>query len=283
MKKFHSNHDMKAHTVTGGGGIDIRADETGTRDGRPILFIHGFCGSRLIWHEQMLSDLADDFRLVAVDLRGHGGSEKPEDAYGDSELWAADIQAVIDELALDDAVLVASSIGSGWVTDYLAVQGEEAVAGVNMVGPRIALRDEDPTAVFGPGMLGLLQSGVFVSTDVDETIAGLEEFISLWTAEPVRPKEHVFLFGTVSMVPPYVRAEIAARDVTYDDVLSAIESPVLISHGEEDDIILPEVAETLVETLPNARTSFYPGAGHTPFLENPLRFNRELREFVAGL
>jgi len=53
----------------------------------------------------MDSDLAENFRLVAMDDRGHGLSDKPKDAYGNSDLWADDVQSVISELSLDQPVL----------------------------------------------------------------------------------------------------------------------------------------------------------------------------------
>src|SRR5713226_7977069 len=99
---------MKAHTVTGGGGIQLHVEETGNPDGRPILFIHGFSQCRLAWGKQLNSDLANDFRLVAMDIRGHGLSAKPRDAYGDAKLWADDVHAVIGVLGLDRPIL------SGW-------------------------------------------------------------------------------------------------------------------------------------------------------------------------
>lgn len=273
--------EIREHTVTGGGGIDIHVDETGAVDEPPILFIHGFSGSGLVWGDQLLSDLKEDFRLVAVDLRGHGRSEKPEDAYAESELWAADIQAVIDELGLDDPVLVGWSMGAVWIADYLSVEGEDDIAGVNLVGPAPLFEVEDPTTVFGEGFLDFLERGVFVSTDVEESITGIDEFISLVTAEPLPPRERVLLFGIVATVPPRVRANLLAREVAYDDLLPEIESPVLITHGEEDELILPGVARRICEAIPNARTSFYPEVGHAPFLEDSERFNRELREFAA--
>ena len=84
---------MKDHFVRGGGGIRLHVAETGTPRGKPILFIHGTSQCSLAWREQMRSDLANDFRLVAMDLRGHGASEKPRDVYGDSRLWADDVRA----------------------------------------------------------------------------------------------------------------------------------------------------------------------------------------------
>jgi len=90
---------MKTHTVTGG-GLELHVEETGSSDGKPILFIHGFSQCRLARNQQLHSDLANDFRLIAMDIRGHGLSEKPRDVYGDSQLWADDVQAVITTLGL---------------------------------------------------------------------------------------------------------------------------------------------------------------------------------------
>ena len=66
-------------TVEGGGGVSLSVVETGRKDGPGILFIHGFSQSYLSWKTQLGSDLADDFRLIAFDLRGHGASGKPFD------------------------------------------------------------------------------------------------------------------------------------------------------------------------------------------------------------
>ena len=78
---------MKSHKISGGGGTQLHLVESGNSSGRPILFIHGFSQSWLAWGRQMSSDLADDHRLVAMDMRGHGLSDKPRDSYGDSRLW----------------------------------------------------------------------------------------------------------------------------------------------------------------------------------------------------
>src|SRR4030095_14483325 len=67
---------MKHQTITGGGGVQLHLVETGNPNGRPILFIHGFSQCWLAWSRQLTSDLTDRYRLVAMDLRGHGLSEK---------------------------------------------------------------------------------------------------------------------------------------------------------------------------------------------------------------
>src|SRR5215475_14425783 len=96
---------MKDHKVSGGGGTQIHLVETGNPNGRPILFIHGFSQCWLAWSKQLHSDLANDYRLVAMDLRGHGLSEKPRDSYADSKLWADDVHAAITNLDLDHPIL----------------------------------------------------------------------------------------------------------------------------------------------------------------------------------
>ena len=91
---------MESHSIIGGGGVRIHLAETGNPRGRPILFIHGFSQCCLAWRRQMSSDLTRDYRLVAMDLRGHGRSDKPRDGYTDSRLWADDVNAVLTALHL---------------------------------------------------------------------------------------------------------------------------------------------------------------------------------------
>ena len=95
---------MRTHRITGGGGVQLHVVEAGNPRGRPILFIHGFSQCWLQWNRQMNSSLVDDHRLVALDLRGHGRSDKPRDGYDDSKQWADDVNAVIQTLDLDRPV-----------------------------------------------------------------------------------------------------------------------------------------------------------------------------------
>jgi pimeloyl-ACP methyl ester carboxylesterase len=81
-------------------------------------------------------------------------------------------------------------------------------------------------------------------------------------------------------VPAAIRANLAAREIDYDDVLRALEVPVLVTHGREDSVVLPAMAKHVLATCPTAEASWYDGVGHVPFLENPERFNRELAELT---
>ena len=88
--------------------------------GLPILLIHGWSQSLLCWTKQYEGELQDQFRLVAVDLRGHGMSEMPLEAeqYVDSDKWADDVAAIIDQLTLDKPILVGWSYGGFVISDY---------------------------------------------------------------------------------------------------------------------------------------------------------------------
>ena len=272
---------MQTHTVTGGGGIELHVDETGPEDGRPILFIHGYTQSRLSWDNQMHSDLAEEFRLVAMDDRGHGDSEKPRDAYDDSELWAEDVQSVIETLDLDDPVLVGWSYGGLIISDYLSVYGTDHVSGLNFVGAVSKLGTEDALAVIGEDFTSLVPG--FESTDAEENVETLETFIGRCVHGELDPRDRYYLLGFNAKVPPYVRTGLHSRTVTHDDDLRAIDVPTLLTHGEEDTVVLPGAAEEHAELIDTAELSWYPDVGHSPFWEAPDRFNRELREFVAGL
>src|SRR3954447_25760380 len=98
----------KIHTVTGGGNLRLHVREWGRATGPAILFIHGWSQNHLCWSKQYESALADQFRLVSYDLRGHVMSESPlePERYTDAGLWADDVAAIVDQLALDEVVLV---------------------------------------------------------------------------------------------------------------------------------------------------------------------------------
>jgi hypothetical protein len=90
----------KTYTVPGGAGLKLHVREWGDPDAPPILFIHGWSANHLCWSKQYQSTLADQFRVIAYDLRGHGMSEAPlePENYTYGELWADDVAAIIDEL-----------------------------------------------------------------------------------------------------------------------------------------------------------------------------------------
>jgi pimeloyl-ACP methyl ester carboxylesterase len=266
--------------VTGGGGIRLHVEETGDPGGRPVLFLHGLSQCRLAWARQLDSDLGRDLRLVAVDLRGHGRSDKPRDAYGDPGLWAADVRAVIEALDLERPLLCGWSYGGVVIGDYLERHGEADVAGVVLVGA-VSRLGEPALPFLGQEFLATLP-GLF-STDVETSAAALERFLDLTTRAELPARDRYLALGYNTMVPPQVRQALLSRTLTHDDLLERLTVPVLLTHGLDDQIVLPSMSEHNARLVPHAKSCWYERVGHSPFLEVPDRFNADLRAFASSL
>lgn len=271
------------YTVTGGGGVDLNVLEWGNPQGRPILFIHGWSQSYLCWEKQYESALADEFRLVAFDLRGHGMSAAPaaESAYTSSQLWADDVHAVISARGLDRPVLVGWSYGGLVLTDYVRAYGDDAIAGINFVGASVRLNEAVIGTLIGSGFSDTFPRST--SPDLAVSIDGIRDFIDRCFAVKLSRKDYERTLCSNMTARPDVRAALVARDVVADDVLRALKVPALVTQGRKDTAVLPAMAEHILATCPTARASWYDEAAHGPFMESPQRFNRELAAFVRAV
>ena len=264
--------------VRGGGGLRLHVLEWGDPQGPPIVFVHGWSQSQLCWSRQTAGPLADHFRIVTFDLRGHGMSEKPPEAehYVNAGLWAEDLNAVIELLELDRPVLVAWSYGGYVVTDYLRAYGQDAIAAVDLVGGAVL---RTPTFDhIGPGLLE--NAGDACGPDLPTSIAAIQRFLRACTAKPLGAEDWSAALAWNMVVPPEIRGALFAREIDADDVLSRLSVPVLVTHGRADAIVLPSMGEHVLEVCPTARASWYDDVGHLPFVEDPARFDRELRELA---
>jgi non-heme chloroperoxidase len=270
----------RSHRIQGGGGTEIYAAETGNQSGRPMLFIHGISQSRLSWRNQMSSDLGNDLRLVAMDLRGHGGSARPHDAYGDSAVWADDVHAVITALGLERPILCGWSYGGVVIGDYLHTYGEQALGGIVLVAA-VSRLGEPVVPFLSPEFLAVIPD--LFATDVDVSTAALNRFVSIATAGDADPEDFYLALGYNTDVPPHVRQAMLSRTVDHDDLLARLRLPTLIVHGLEDQIVLPAMSEHHAGLVPHARVDFLPGVGHSPFAEEANRFNAALAAFASSL
>jgi non-heme chloroperoxidase len=271
---------MKSHRIAGGGGVQLHAVEAGNPGGRPVLFIHGFSQCRLAWGRQLGSDLADDYRLVAMDMRGHGLSDKPREGYSDSGVWAEDVNAAIGALGLDRPVLCGWSYGP-FVLDYLRHYGEGAVGGTHLVGAVTKLGSEEAMSVLTPEFLGLVPG--FFATDVEESVRSLEGLLRLCFAEEPSAEELYLMLGYNVSVPPYVRQALLSRSSDNDDLLPTLRKPVLITHGAADAVVKPAVVERHKAGVAHAQIHMMAAAGHAPFWDDAEAFNRRLRAFCESL
>jgi pimeloyl-ACP methyl ester carboxylesterase len=278
-QRAHSGQ-MKIHTVRGGGGLRLHVREWGRADGRPILLIHGWSQNHLCWSKQYESVLADEFRLVAYDLRGHGMSEAPLDSehYTQGELWADDVAAIVHDLQLDRIVLVGWSYGAFVICDYLRAHGQDRVAAVDFVEGAVKLSEAAFGTLIGPGFLDHFVDAT--ADDLPTNIAAMRAFVKVCASRPLPAGDFETALCWNIVVPAQVRAGLAARELDCDDVLRALEVPLLVTHGRADTVVLPAMAEHVLATCPTAEASWYDDIAHLPHMDDPERFNRELAQLA---
>lgn len=270
----------RVHTVKGGRGLALHVREWGPVDAPPILFIHGWSQNHLSWVKQYDSALADEFRLVAYDLRGHGMSEAPlePEHYADATLWADDVAAILDQLELERPVLVGWSYGSFVICDYIRAHGQGRVAAIQFVEGAAKLGEAAFGTLIGPGFLDHFVDAT--ADDLPTNIRALRSFVRACSAKPLSAEDFETALAWNVVVPARVRANLGARKIDCDDVLRALEVPLLVTHGREDTVVLSAMAEHILATCPTAEPSWYDGVGHMPHVEDPERFNRELAAFT---
>jgi pimeloyl-ACP methyl ester carboxylesterase len=268
---------MQHHTITGGGGTRLHVVETGNSRGPTILFIHGISQCWLQWSRQLDSTLAQSHRLIAMDMRGHGRSERPRDGYDDSTLWAGDVDAVIQGLELDHPILCGWSYGPLVMLDYVRHHGEEAIGGIHLVGAVTRLGSEAALSVLTSEFLSLVPD--LFSRDAEESVRGLEKLLRLCFAREPSAAELYCMLGYSASVPPFVRHALLSRVLDNDDVLSTIRRPVLITHGASDAIVSTEAAEQHRTAIGHAQVDIVPSAGHAPFWDDAPSFNARLGAF----
>jgi len=268
----------REYSVSGGSGVSLWAGEWGNPNGPPILLIHGFMQSHMSWQAQLNSDLAKEFRLVAIDNRGHGRSEKPEDdaAYQDGQNWADDIAAAIKQLNLDKPVLAGWSYGGLIILDYCQRYGCADVAGINFVAAAVR-RITNSNAPAPPEYRTKL-----LLDDLAARIDGTRTFLRACTNQPVDGETFETWLAFNMLVPAPVRRAMIARELDFDPVLSSLSVPTLVTYCTADALVPVEMGKHAVAKIHEARGSIYQNIGHAPFFEDSARFNRELADFARS-
>jgi len=273
---------MKIQPVKGAAGVNLHVRKYGKSTGVPILLIHGWSQSHLCWSEQYGSALKDDTRIITLDLRGHGMSDAPTEIhqYTDGDKWTDDIAAVIDQLALDRPILVGWSYAGYIVSDYVRRNGQVKIAGINFVAAAVVLGPKAFGSLLGPGFLenalGACQD------DVPTNIAAVRRFLRAYVVKPVSQYDFEEILAFNMFVKPNVRGALVQRELDFASLLEEITVPVLVTHGRSDTVVLPAMADYILNHCKTAKVSWYEEVGHAPLLEEPLRFNTELKRFAVS-
>lgn len=264
--------------VTGGGGARIAVRTAGAPGNPPIVFVHGWARSGADWSAQ-LSDplLTDRYRLLALDLRGHGDSDAPEHGYDDPEVWADDLAAVLD-LAGTPAVLVGSSYGGLVITDFLRIHGDQSVTGLVFAGALTEIGAGNPGGAVGELMGPGLRD--YLSPDPAVAIPALTTLTWGLTAVPADGETIQRRLGVFLRTPPRVRRALFRRSVSSAETLAGIRVPALIVHGTADRVVDPSAAEYAAGKIPGASVRWFHEVGHLPFVERTDEFNHVLHELT---
>lgn len=274
--------DVEFMTVEGYGGVPLNVMTVGHPDNPGILFIHGMAQASQAFRLQFESGLADEFYLVAFDMRGHGLSGKPwqPELLGPSQPWAGDIATVMAVTGLDKPVVVGWSYGGFVVADYVRHYGVGNVAGINLVGSLGGLVPRSPFPQTDDVKEIMENSARTRSLNLVENVIAAENVAASFYTDNMTETDKAAQVAMGLMMPAYVRRAMAGRKLDNIDIAMQMTVPMLLTRGS-DDLMMPDSDTTLaLETLPNAILSFYPDTGHLPFFQRVDRFNDELSKFA---
>jgi len=259
---------------TASDGAQIAYSDEGR--GRPLVLLHGLMADSGFFRRQQ--SLADSFRVIAVDLRGHGGS--PAGPLRPTiSLLARDVTELARALELDGAIGIGWSLGAVVLWRVLAGAASNRFAGAVVVDmtPRV-LNDED------------WDLGLSRETCEARSQAIRDDFPAFAAAA-----------GQAFFATPGAEADRAARAFAANDpaaigalweslveedfrpLLPSIRQPTLVVHGAHSHLYGADTAGHLVAALPSARAVTFDHSGHAPHLEQAELFNASLREFAAAL
>ena len=283
--------------VTGSDDLELHLLEWSSA-GVPMLLLHGFGNEAHIW-DDFSPRVAEHYRVLALDLRGHGESAwDPEGRY-DYENHLADLDALTTALGIERMVLVGHSLG-GRISMLYAGRNPEKLAGLVIVdsAPELDAR-------------GIVRIRAEVGEQRDPSFASVAEYENLLahnypaaTPEALRRMARHGLKQRedgryVLRMDVAYRVAAGARAATLDDdvlarreesnqhamwaALEALSSPTLVVRGAASDILSADVADKMVdEVLADGRLAVVPQAGHSVMTDNPTGFAEVVSEFVLG-
>lgn len=274
-------------TITTRDGTNLFYKDWGAKNAQPIVFHHGWPLSADDWDNQMLFFLSQGYRVIAFDRRGHGRSDQT-DTGNDMDTYATDTAELVNALDLKDAIHIGHSTGGGVVTRYVAGAESGRVAKAVLMGavPPLMLQtsanpEGTPKEVFDGFRNALIANraqffkdvpaGPFYGFNRDgaEVSQGL---IDNWWRQ-----------GMEGGAKAQYDSIEAFSETDFTDDLQTITIPVLVMHGEDDQVVpIAASAHKAIKLLPNGTLKTYPDLSHGMFATHPERINADLLEFIQA-
>ncbi|MEU6670869.1 alpha/beta hydrolase [Streptomyces sp. NPDC046727] len=274
-------------TVTTDDGTTIFYKDWGPRDGEPIVFHHGWPLSADDWDSQMLFFLAQGYRVIAHDRRGHGRSTQTATGH-DMDTYAADVTALTDALDLRGAVHIGHSTGGGEVTRYVARAKPGRVSKAVLVGavPPLMLKTEAnpgglPMEVFDGFRKGVadnraqsfidIPSGPFYGFNRPGAQVS-QGLIDNWWRQ-----------GMMGAANAQYECVAAFSETDFTEDLQQIEVPVLVAHGTDDQVVpYDDSAPLTVKLLKKGTLKSYEGYPHGMLSTHPEVLNPDILAFIRS-
>ncbi|GGQ10548.1 alpha/beta fold hydrolase [Streptomyces mutabilis] len=274
-------------TVTTSDGTSIFYKDWGPRDGRPVVFHHGWPLTADDWDNQMLFFLSHGYRVIAHDRRGHGRSSQPPTGH-EMDTYAADVAALTDALDLEGAVHIGHSTGGGEVARYVARAKPGRVSKAVLVGavPPVMVQSETnpggtPIEVFDGFRAALAANRAQFYVDVPSgpfygfNRAGAkvsQGLIDNWWRQ-----------GMTGAANAHYECIKAFSETDFTEDLKRIDVPVLVAHGTDDQVVpYADSAPLSVELLRNGTLKSYEGLPHGMLSTHPDVLNPDLLDFVKS-
>lgn len=252
-------------------GVALARVESGDPDGTPLVLIHGYSDSSFSF--SLLRPHLTDARMISLDLRGHGQSDKPRLGYTLGEL-ADDVRQLMDALGVPRAVLVGHSLGS-LVAQRLAAFAPHRVAGLVLIGSTVL-----PPVRRGDWLWSQV-AGLTAPPEADgELLTALQS-----NPTPLDPAFMATILAESRRLPLHVWRgvldELTDRGTT--QIARLVIAPTLILWGDRDPFFDAEHQAALRRAMPVAAFEAFAGVGHNPHWEKPERTAALIADFVRGL
>jgi pimeloyl-ACP methyl ester carboxylesterase len=249
--------------------------------GTPLVMLHGLMAHGGFFRAQ--AELAAEFRVIAIDLRGHGASARAGERPTVEQL-AGDVAGLADSLALEGAIGVGWSLGATVLWHVLSGPAAWRFAGSVVVDMTARVRnDAEWDLGLSPEACEARSDAIRDDFESFAASAGQNIFAQPVAAELRREADWAsaeFARNDAGAMGS-VWASLVRQDVRA--LLQKIAHPTLIVHGGRSSLYGDDTADHLVAALPDARAVRFDRSGHAPHLEEPLLFNQILRDFAADL
>jgi len=269
-------------TITTKDGTQIYFKDWGT--GQPIVFSHGWPLSADDWEAQMMFFGQQGYRVIAHDRRGHGRSGQTWDG-NEMDTYADDLSELFEKLDLKNAIMVGHSTGGGEVARYLGRHGAKRVskaALISAVPPLMLKTDKNPgglpLSVFDDLRAQLAANRAQFYKDITLPFYGYNR-PGAKISEGIR--ERWWLQGMLGGVKAHYDCIKAFSETDFTEDLKKIDIPVLVMHGDDDQIVPIGAAGLMsAKILKNATLKVYPGFPHGMPTTNADQINADLLAFA---